>query len=79
MCIIVRLRFLRIHYPSTNLCRKGGSLNTNSVYTVTENDEVEDLYNLLRDIQKEKGEAFFTAVCSGAILSDYQRVRVESV
>ena len=54
-------------------------MNTNSVYTVTEYDEVEDLYNLLRDIQKEKGEAFFTAVCSGAILSDYQRVRVESV
>ena len=62
-----------------NLCRKGGSLNTNSVYTVTENDEVEDLYTLLRDIQRQKGEAFFTAVCSGAILSDYQRVRVESV
>ena len=54
-------------------------MNTNSVYTVTENDEVEDLYNLLRDIQVQKGEAFFTAVCSGAILSDYQRVRVENV
>ena len=54
-------------------------MNTNSVYTVTENDEVEDLYSLLRDIQVQKGEDFFTAVCSGAILSDYQRVRVESV
>ena len=73
------LTFLRLHYPSTILFRKGGSLNTNSVYTVTENDEVEDLYSLLRDIQVQKGEDFFTAVCSGAILSDYQRVRVESV
>ena len=59
--------------------RKGGSLNTNATYTLTENDEVEALYNLLVDIRKQKGENFFSAVCSGAILSDYQRVRVEHV
>ena len=58
---------------------KGSSLNTNATYTLTENDEVEALYNLLVDIRKEKGKDFYTAVCSGAILSDYQRVRVEHV
>ena len=59
--------------------RKGESLNTDATYTLTENDEVEALYDLLVRIKREKGENFFTAVCSGAILSDYQRVRVEHV
>ena len=59
--------------------RKGESLNTDATYTLTENDEVEALYDLLDRIKRDKGENFFTAVCSGAILSDYQRVRVEHV
>ena len=54
-------------------------MNTDATYTLTENDEVEALYDLLVRIKREKGENFFTAVCSGAILSDYQRVRVEHV
>ena len=54
-------------------------MNTDATYTLTENDEVEALYDLLARIKEEKGENFFTAVCSGAILSDYQRVRVEHV
>ena len=41
-----------------------------------EGDEVEDLYGLLNRIQSE---VEFDAVCSGAILSDYQRIRVENV
>ena len=38
-------------------------------------DEVEDLYMLL---ERVKTELAVEAVCVGAILSDYQRVRVES-
>ena len=55
---------------------KGSSVNTGSNYEKTEQDEVEDLLELLQNI-KENIE--FDAVCSGAILSDYQRVRVENV
>ncbi|KAL6250203.1 hypothetical protein RBB50_002504 [Rhinocladiella similis] len=40
-------------------------------------DETEDLALLLRDVLKEHPEA--NALCSGAILSTYQRTRVESV
>ena len=54
----------------------GSSLNTGSDYTETAKDEVEDLYQLLNDI---KQKVDYDAVCSGAILSDYQRVRVENV
>lgn len=40
------------------------------------NDEVEDLYNLLKSI---KEEIDYDGVSVGAILSDYQRIRVENV
>ena len=55
---------------------RGSSLNQSSDYEQTKQDEVEDLYDLLAKI---KSEIEFDAVCSGAILSDYQRVRVENV
>ena len=59
---------------------KGQSLQTDLDYDggrgQGEGDEVEDLYGLLERI---KGEVEFDAVCSGAILSDYQRIRVENV
>jgi len=45
-------------------------------YERTENDEVEDLYELLSEIKKETE---ITAVCSGAIFSTYQKNRVEEV
>ena len=54
----------------------GSSVNTGSCYKPTVNDEVEDLHELLLKIKKEVN---FDAVCSGAILSDYQRIRVENV
>ena len=53
---------------------KGCSVNTESDYKKTDQDE--DLIELLQTI-KDKIE--FDAVCSGAILSDYQRVSVEHV
>ncbi|KAJ0063176.1 hypothetical protein NL108_013198, partial [Boleophthalmus pectinirostris] len=55
---------------------QGSSLDTGRDYSHTPGDEVEDLYELLRLVQeKERVEA----VSVGAILSDYQRVRVENV
>ena len=52
------------------------SQNLSNDYSPTPEDEVEDLFDLLQDI---KTKVDFNAVCSGAILSDYQRVRVENV
>jgi len=45
-------------------------------YLPSAGDEVEDLYMLLEKVKTEIG---VDAVCVGAILSDYQRVRVENV
>ena len=55
---------------------RGSSVNQSSDYEQTKLDEVEDLHDLLIKI---RSEIEFDAVCSGAILSDYQRVRVENV
>ncbi|XP_054651611.1 diphthine--ammonia ligase isoform X3 [Dunckerocampus dactyliophorus] len=55
---------------------QGSSLDTSRDYHQTEGDEVEDLYELLRLIKEKEG---VEAVSVGAILSDYQRVRVENV
>ncbi|XP_053142563.1 diphthine--ammonia ligase isoform X6 [Hemicordylus capensis] len=55
---------------------KGTSVNTSRVYTRCEGDEVEDLYQLLKLVKDEEG---VEGVSVGAILSDYQRVRVEDV
>ncbi|KAM9238999.1 diphthine--ammonia ligase isoform 3-T3 [Leptosomus discolor] len=55
---------------------KGTSVNTGRVYTTCQEDEVEDLYHLMKLVkEKERVEG----VSVGAILSDYQRVRVEDV
>ncbi|NXN07027.1 DPH6 ligase, partial [Indicator maculatus] len=55
---------------------KGRSVNTGRVYTPCQEDEVEDLYHLMK-LVKDKEEV--EGVSVGAILSDYQRVRVEDV
>ncbi|CAL1527094.1 unnamed protein product [Lymnaea stagnalis] len=54
----------------------GSSLCTGRDYEPNSGDEVEDLYQLLLKIKDEKNAE---AVSVGAILSDYQRVRVENV
>lgn len=56
----------------------GKSENQNMYYDKadTHNDEVEDLYSLLSRAKQEYG---VQAVSSGAILSDYQRLRIENV
>lgn len=45
-------------------------------YSPVEGDEVEDLYRLLRRVREE---AEVEGVACGAVLSDYQRLRVENV
>eukprot|EP00741_Cyanophora_paradoxa_P015193 tig00020849_g14664.t1 len=56
---------------------RGSSQNQSLSYVPTKEDEVEDLYELLKDVKARMPEV--TAVSSGAILSDYQRLRVENV
>ncbi|XP_072935563.1 uncharacterized protein [Epargyreus clarus] len=54
----------------------GVAVDQGKSYKPSDNDEVEDLYRLLSRI---KDELNIEAVACGAILSDYQRIRVESV
>uniref|UniRef100_A0A6I8PCM5 Diphthine--ammonia ligase n=1 Tax=Ornithorhynchus anatinus TaxID=9258 RepID=A0A6I8PCM5_ORNAN len=54
----------------------GSSLSTGRVYAECRGDEVEDLYRLLKRVREEED---IEGVAVGAILSDYQRVRVEDV
>lgn len=56
---------------------KGKSANQNLEYLITKNDEIEDLYQLLSTIQKSHPDV--EGVSCGAILSHYQRTRVENV
>lgn len=53
------------------------SKNYNFEHGTQRNDETEDLLPLLRKVMLNHPEA--NAVCSGAILSTYQRTRIESV
>lgn len=54
----------------------GFSLQRDKYYEPTDNDEVEDLYELLKEVKEVEN---VDAVACGAILSDYQRIRVENV
>lgn len=65
-----------VELPLFRRATEGRSSQRGKVYVPTENDEVEDLYRLLVDV---KNEVEIEAVSVGAILSDYQRVRVENV
>lgn len=54
----------------------GTSLQKGKCYEPVEEDEVEDLFKLLQEV---KDNEQIEAVASGAIFSNYQRVRVENV
>ncbi|KAI0219040.1 Diphthine--ammonia ligase [Lamellibrachia satsuma] len=54
----------------------GSPIEQGSDYSETSKDEVEDLYELLKEVMSGTD---VDAVSVGAILSDYQRVRVENV
>ena len=56
---------------------RGGCVRSTCDYEATEGDEVEDLLRLLQQCVKEHPDA--EAVSCGAVLSDYQRLRVEDV
>lgn len=56
---------------------QGSTRHHNLSYTMTAGDEVEDLFILLNEVKRQIPS--ITAVSSGAIASDYQRLRVESV
>lgn len=62
--------------PLYRMQTKGLSTQTGKNYVPTDDDEVEDLFNLLK---WTKDELNVEAVAVGAIFSDYQRVRVENV
>ena len=66
---------LNVPYLSREI--KGNPINKELNYTETKNDEVEDLFELI----KEAKEKFpnINAVSSGAILSTYQKNRVENI
>ncbi|KAK9146370.1 hypothetical protein Sjap_006273 [Stephania japonica] len=52
-------------------------MRQNLSYIMTQDDEVEDLYILLSKVKEQMPSV--TAVSSGAIASDYQRLRVENI
>ncbi|KAI8825669.1 ATP-binding protein [Fimicolochytrium jonesii] len=56
---------------------QGQSISRGSDYRPTVEDEVEDLYELLSEVKRSIPNV--EAVATGAILSNYQRVRVENV
>lgn len=57
--------------------RPNSSKNVELNYTCTENDEIEDLFKLLSDVKEKMPD--IEGVSVGAILSSYQRTRVEDV
>lgn len=72
--------FYRQCVPEVPIYRQalaGGSTNVNLEYVPTAQDEIEDLYELLKEVQKHHPDV--KGVSCGAILSHYQRTRVENV
>jgi diphthine-ammonia ligase len=55
----------------------GESIDQNLNYSTTSGDETEDLYRLLKRVKEEHED--IRGVSVGAILSNYQRARVENV
>lgn len=64
--------------PLYQVTTDGVSVTREMTYDPKKGDEVEDLYELLRRV-KEELVGGVEGVASGAILSDYQRIRVENV
>lgn len=56
---------------------KGKSVNIELSYTKTDNDEIEDMYELFKEALDKYPD--IEAVSSGAILSTYQKNRVENI
>ena len=56
---------------------KGKPINKDLFYNETKNDEVEDLFELIKEVKLKFPE--INAISSGAILSNYQKNRVENI
>lgn len=64
--------------PLYRVTTDGVSVTREMTYDPQWGDEVEDLYELLKKVKQEVVGGV-EGVASGAILSDYQRIRVENV
>ena len=62
--------------PLYRVTTEGISLSRELHYSQREGDEIEDLFQLLSRVKDDLG---VEAVSSGAVLSNYQRLRVENV
>ena len=62
--------------PLYRTSTRGRSLGRGLHYSQQEGDEVEDLVHLLQWVQRSER---VEGVASGAVLSDYQRLRIEHV
>jgi diphthine-ammonia ligase len=76
-CGAVELVAKAMQLPLVRVPLHGGCVRSTCEYDETEGDEVEDLLLLIQQCLKEHPRA--TAVSCGAVLSDYQRLRVENV
>ncbi|EGG21287.1 endoribonuclease L-PSP domain-containing protein [Cavenderia fasciculata] len=63
--------------PLTQHAINGKPHNQGEIYVATKEDEVEDLYHLLSMVKQSHPDV--QGVATGAILSTYQRIRVENV
>ena len=70
--LVAQAMGLPLYRSTTSGRSKGRGLQ----YQEEEGDEVEDLYHLLQRVQRSEE---VEGVASGAVLSDYQRLRVENV
>ncbi|KAK4371458.1 hypothetical protein RND71_010933 [Anisodus tanguticus] len=71
-----RQAFLQDFFYAAN-CLIGFHRHHDLSYSMTPGDEVEDMFILLNEVKRQIPSV--TAVSSGAIASDYQRLRVESI
>ncbi|MBA0590958.1 hypothetical protein Gorai_019647 [Gossypium raimondii] len=78
-CKLCRMHGSSIVPKANTRIHKASPLNEHHKlsYQRTPGDEVEDMFILLNEVKKQIPSV--TAVSSGAIASDYQRLRVESV
>lgn len=70
--LVAKAMGLPLYRGTTSGLRSGCGLQ----YTPHDGDEVEDLYHLLKRVQRSED---VEGVASGAVLSNYQRLRVENV
>ncbi len=72
---VVRAIAACMELPLVTASLTGKSISTDMSYVRTEDDEVEDMFRLLQDVLRQFPDV--QAVNSGAIYSNYQRIRVE--